>query len=498
MKVFVVIFALTFLAACGGGKGLEPVETITNNTNTNTNNNETIITPIIPEINTFTVNDASTSQSIPYNTAATIKWSSSNAVRCTLGSSTNPNYASGLSNPGFSSDALTNNLNLSLRCVSSTNHSVEKFLSVMVTTPIIPTITSFTINGSSTSPTIPYNTAATIRWSSANATGCTLASSTNPNFAFGTASPASGVPTGLLTSNLNLTLKCLSSTNDLKEASLTAMVTTPVIPTITSFTINGSSVSPAVPYNTAATIKWSSANAASCTLASTTNPNLSSGISNTTGVSSGSLTSNVTFTLRCLSSTNNSVNASLTAIVTTPIIPVITSVSINNQTVTPTIPYNTTAVPYGTAATIKWTSSKATSCALTTYDIPGFVANGVSSTGVSTGLLTRNVNLALECFSSTGDSTEQWLTVMVAPSATGRWINGITAPGNIVNNTCEGYCGSQGLLNVASPEGLHCSSQENPIAAPYAGAISVGPYCYRTGQMKDNDLTDKTVACYCK
>lgn len=83
---------------------------------------------------------------------------------------------------------------------------------------------------------------------------------------------------------------------------------------------------------------------------------------------------------------------------------------------------------------------------------------------------------------------------------------------------CNTFCGSIGRANVASPDGYKCTSgEERPWSAinagvnygptgcwhtcslpeGRAGAVSVGPFCYTSGQKHDNDRTDLTVGCYC-
>jgi hypothetical protein len=78
---------------------------------------------------------------------------------------------------------------------------------------------------------------------------------------------------------------------------------------------------------------------------------------------------------------------------------------------------------------------------------------------------------------------------------------------------CTSFCKQLGLKTATSPENARCASGENrfPSAegiisysfgvfgAPKHSAqtLSHGGFCYAPGQKKDNDKTDRTVACFC-
>ena len=82
---------------------------------------------------------------------------------------------------------------------------------------------------------------------------------------------------------------------------------------------------------------------------------------------------------------------------------------------------------------------------------------------------------------------------------------------------CSKFCDKKGMDNVPSPDGAYCASGENKPASALAAGIdflfgcwpncsaglrgpapkSKGPFCYAQGQKKDNDKTDRTVACFC-
>ena len=122
-----------------------------------------------------------------------------------------------------------------------------------------------------------------------------------------------------------------------------------------------------------------------------------------------------------------------------------------------------------------------------------------------------------------------------ANNCVNRWINGLecrcgTRPANTENwykspgINCRYLCSQRGMNNTPDPNGYTCASGEaksaTAIAAANAGifdfkygcwpdgncqspsgsssSYSRGSYCYRPGQKRDYDRTDKTVACHCE
>lgn len=83
---------------------------------------------------------------------------------------------------------------------------------------------------------------------------------------------------------------------------------------------------------------------------------------------------------------------------------------------------------------------------------------------------------------------------------------------------CGAFCSGLGKANVTSADGAKCTSGENiPASAVAAGItydqcypscnahvaddgspVSVGKYCYSTGQKHDDDASDVTRGCFCK
>ncbi len=82
---------------------------------------------------------------------------------------------------------------------------------------------------------------------------------------------------------------------------------------------------------------------------------------------------------------------------------------------------------------------------------------------------------------------------------------------------CTSFCRSRGMETAVSAEGAQCMSGENHAASgmgiiPMVNgcwpssclpdlnvpSVSVGRFCYKPGQKRDNDRTDITVGCFCR
>ena len=214
---------------------------------------------------------------IPYNTAATITWTSSGATQCTV----NPGGWT-----GTSGSHTTGNLTVSqtyyLTCTGPNGAVGSDLVTVNVQSP--PTITAdIKANGSDGPITIPYNTAATITWTSQNATACTV----TPGNYTGTSGSQS---TGNLTVSQTYALNCTGPggvASDLVTVNVAAQTVTADIKA------NNSDGPITIPYNTAATITWTSSGATQCTV----NPGGWTGTSGS--ASTGNLTATQIYTLNC-------------------------------------------------------------------------------------------------------------------------------------------------------------------------------------------------------
>ena len=161
-----------------------------------------------------------------------------------------------------------------------------------------PTIVSFSVSPT----TIPYNSSATISWSSSGAESCT-----GGNFNTGGATGGSA-GTGNLTSSQTYTLYCTNAGGNTATQSITVTVNPPS-PTIVSFSVSPTTI----PYNSSATISWSSSGAESCT-----GGNFNTGGATGGSAGTGNLTASQTYTLYCSTGGVNSATQSVTVTVGRP------------------------------------------------------------------------------------------------------------------------------------------------------------------------------------
>ncbi len=178
------------------------------------------------------------------------------------------------------------------------------------TTPATPTITAdIKANGSDTGVTIPSGTAATLSWTSSGATACTV----QPGSLTGISN--SGVSTGILTHSVLYTLTCTGAAG---TATDTVPVNVTIAPLINAdIKANGSDGPISIPAGTSATLSWTSNGATSCTV----NPGGLTGTSNS-GVSTGNLQNNTTYTLTCTGAAGtatDTVTVNVTTVACTPV-----------------------------------------------------------------------------------------------------------------------------------------------------------------------------------
>ena len=142
---------------------------------------------------------------------------------------------------------------------------------------------------------IPYNTPSTLSWTSSRATSCSVSCNPTGNCSWtGASNPSQS--TGNLTASKTYTLSCQpSGPNSTDSVTVTVAAA--------SATADISANPTTIPYNTPATITWSSTNATSCSVSPTS-------WSGTSGnQSTGNLTTSRTYSLSCQPSGPNSTDA---------------------------------------------------------------------------------------------------------------------------------------------------------------------------------------------
>ena len=250
-----------------------------------------------------------------------------------------------------------------------------------------------TVSLSADPTTVATGTAATLTWSSTNATACTASGGWD-----GAESTSGSASTGALSVATSYTLTCSGASGSTPaKATATVTVTPPLAPTVT-LSANPTTVAT----GTAATLTWSSTNATACTASGGW-----SGAKATSGnVSTGALSVTTSYTLTC-SGASGSTPAMATATVSvTPPAPTVTP-----PAPTVTLSANPTIIGTGTAATLTWSSTNATSCTAS----GGWGGAESTSGSIPTGALTATTSYTLTC-SGAGGSKSATATVTVTSS----------------------------------------------------------------------------------
>ena len=196
------------------------------------------------------------------------------------------------------------------------------------------------------------------------------------------------------------------------------------------------------------TLSWSSTNATSCTASGGW-----SGTKSTSGTQAVTPTTNTTYTLTCTGS-GGSASGSATVTVTTT----------SGTAPTVTITANPASVPQGQSSTLTWSSTNATSCALS----GGYTATVGTSGSQSVTPGTGNTSYFLTC-TGTGGSVTQ--TVWVTWTAGGTTPPPTTSGPITVGDRIQVSSGPLTVRSTASPTGGVVGS----IAAGQNGTVVSGP-----------------------
>ena len=148
-----------------------------------------------------------------------------------------------------------------------------------------------------------------------------------------------------------------------------------------------------IPYNTAATLSWTSTNATSCSASG----NWSGAKALSGSQSTGNLTSNKTYTITC---TGSGGSATDSVVVNVQILSPTVDLKANNSNGPITISYNT-------AATLSWTTTNNPTTCTASGDWSG--SKAIPSGSESTGILTLTKNYTLLCSNSAGSDTDSVL-----------------------------------------------------------------------------------------
>ncbi len=235
---------------------------------------------------------------VPYGSTVTITWTSTNATSCS-----SPALGSGLpanaTGTQYSYTATTSGTS-SITCTGPGGTSSPDFVTVNVGPPPTPTPDAPACNFNFSPSSINLSQSTTFNWTSNDSDGQIPYSCTG-NLGSGTLSGANGgpltvVPNPTTTQSCAFTVHTSGSTK-ICNASITVTIPTPTptpIPKAVDIKCGGSDTSTTVPYGGSANVSWTSGGVSNCTVS----PSGWTGTSNS-GISTGSLTSNRTYTITC-------------------------------------------------------------------------------------------------------------------------------------------------------------------------------------------------------
>jgi len=184
---------------------------------------------------------------IPYNTAATLSWTSTNATSC----SASGNWSGAKALFGSQSTGnLTSNKTYTITCTGPGGSAADSVV-VNVQAALPPTV-DLKANNSNGPITIPYNTAATLSWTSTNATFCAASGDWS-----GSKALSGSESTGNLITNKTYTITCTGSGGSAADS---VIVNVQILSPTVDLKANNSNGPITIPYNTAATLSWTTTN----------------------------------------------------------------------------------------------------------------------------------------------------------------------------------------------------------------------------------------------
>jgi|GEM_PF-3476770 len=372
----------TFVITCTGAGG-----TATDSVQVN------IATTPSPTVN-LTADGVGGSLTIPYNTDVPLSWFSQNASSCTASAS--PSYSlwsGGL--PSLSGGKYTNSLTQSytftITCTGAGGTATDS-VTVNVTSPSpVPTV-DLTANGVGGTVAITSGTSVNLGWESTNATSCVASSGWS-----GTKALSGTEQTGIITFQKTYTITCTGAGGTASD-SVVVTIAVGTLPAV-DISANNSNGPITITSGSSAELRWTSANATSCTA--------SGGWSGqkalfSTSEFTGSLTTNKTFIITC-ANTYGTATDSVTVNVAVVTVPEV-DIKANGVGGALTIPYNT-------PVTLEWTSANVTNCTATA--VPGWSGSKPTSGTQQMGNLTSSQTYRITCFAN-GEVTD-FVQVNVAP-----------------------------------------------------------------------------------
>lgn len=261
----------------------------------------------------------------------------------------------------------------------------------------------------------------TLTWTATDASSCVASGAWN-----GT-QPLNGTISSSVMASGTYTLTCTGSGGS-ASASANVRIEAPPAPPLVTLSVSPGSIA----YNGAATLTWSSSNAATCAASNAWN-----GAKDTAGAQTlGALINTGTYTLTCTGA-GGSTAQSVTVVVEEPAAPTISLTS------------SATTIAYNGSATLTWATTNATSCTAS-----GAWSGTKATSGTQTlSTLITTVTYTLIC-TGAGGSTNKSVTLTVQPAPVPVPVVTFTA-----NSTSVAYNGTATLIWSSSNATL-CSASE--------------------------------------
>ncbi len=377
---------------------------------------EVVVTSAAPEV-TLTA----TPSTVSMGGSSTLEWTSKNAAACAASGG----WSGGLATSGsWSTGALSNTTEYELVCIGA-GGSATQAVTVTVA-PLAPQITLM-----ADPSTVNAGAGTLLSWSTTNASACSAEGAWSGSRALN-----GSLATGPLSADAAYTLIC---TGPGGKASQTMSISVKPPAPIVEFAATPSTIAS----GTSSTLKWSSANASSCTASGAWSGSKSVGGSQSTGV----LSANTVYTLTC-SNSGGSASQSATVSIKAPAPAVRLSVG-------------PSAVATGGSATLTWSATNAVTC-IASGDWSGPKAiNGSQSTGA----LTANETYTLSCTGQGGTAAQSATVSVKAPTPT---ISFAPSPSSVVSGGSATLAWSAANATSCTASGAWSGSK------PVSGSQSTG------------------------
>lgn len=372
--------------------------------------------------------------------SATLRWNSDRAKACVAsGAWSGSRPPSGAESVG----PITSPQNFSLTCTNR-GGAETKSVTVNVEAASIPAVPTVSLNANPAN--IPSGAAATLTWTSTDATSCVASGAWS-----GVKPTAGSATTGPLTASSTFSLSCSGAGGTASRSVSVNVQAAPPPPPAPTVVLSADPTN--VVSGGATTLTWSSTNAEACTASGAW-----SGQKPTAGSqSTGPLTARSAYSLSCTGA-GGTATQTVTVNVSVPPVPA------------PTLAFaaNPATVQSGSAATLNWTATNASTCSAS-----GAWSGTKPTVGSeSTGALGADASYSLTC-TGAGGAVSKSLTVIVSTPASPTV--SLTASPTTVTS------GGNATLTWSASNSNSCTATADPSngnwvgAKPVSGSAATGP-----------------------